>query len=871
MHGDESSLPDEVDQALEALWHGDSGKMDHLIGTIDGTDSTIGRIVRAAAQLSGTAEQFDLPRDIDDFTIEGEIGRGGMGVVLRARQKHPDRVVAIKLIRPGKLTTAHQRRFRYEADILASLTHPGIASIYQAGLYNINGKSQPYIVMEMIDGQPLTDYATHHRLTTRDRISLFLHACDAVHYAHQRGVIHRDLKPENILVAAGHSDDAPVVKLLDFGVASSRADISQTDQPHTADSSFIGTMLYMSPEQVDGDPVDVSSDVYSLGVLLYELLLDRLPYDVEGQSPAHIIDAIRTQGPVFTNPCHLPRDLELIIRAAMTKDKQGRYPSAHALAADLRRYLGHEPIVARPPSATYQIAKFTRRNPLLVGSTAALALTLLSAVVIISMLLVQTSAAREAEAEQRFVAEQETAKQQAVVRFLQDTLAAADPVQGTGDPDVTLREVLDRAAAALVNGHDWADPAIQATLYDTIGEVYVALNLLDEGESMYLAAQEIRQTIFDHDHPDHATSVHQLGTIHLRRGENDLAYEMLDRALRMREMHFGQVSEQYATTLNNLSIVMTNRGDFQQAHQMQQRTLDIRREALAADDPLIGQAMNNVGVTLYRLGRYAEAKEKLERTLAFQTRLHGNNHPAIAQTLANLALIYQLLELYDAAEDAGRRSVALYRDAYGEEHPALAPAIRNLATLMFYLKEYESAIEWFEQALEIQENALGSSHQATIQTRNDIAVLLSLLEHWDEAEATMREVLDLRLGSLHDDHPHVANSHATLGRLLFQRDQYDEAEKHLRRAYDMRVVSLGYGHPRTISTTTMLADLFLATDQVADAEEILLAAAASIADSATPVNAARSVFDALIELYEQSDRPEHAARYVTKRDDLAEP
>ncbi len=327
-------------------------------------------VVGHAAQLIfEAAESVDqpLPRSFGEFELLEVIGRGGMGTVYRARQRTPDRTVALKMIRPGMLSRTMLGRFRYEADILARLHHPGVAQIFEAGTVQSGDVEQPYVALELVSGQPVDRYATDHRLDVRGKVNILIMVCDAVHHAHQKGVIHRDLKPANILVSAGGQP-----KVLDFGVARlTDADVRETTL-RTDVGQLIGTLPYMSPEQVSGDTrcLDIRSDVYALGVLIFELLTGRLPYDLHEKALADAAITIRNTEPLRLSAIMpaLRGDLDTIMAKTLEKDPARRYQSAAALAEDLRRYLAHQPIIARPASVTYQIRLFARRHRALVAA-----------------------------------------------------------------------------------------------------------------------------------------------------------------------------------------------------------------------------------------------------------------------------------------------------------------------------------------------------------------------------------------------------------------------------------------------------------------------------------------------------------------------
>ncbi len=397
-----------------------------------------------------------------------------MGAVYEAEQENPHRTVALKVIRAGYADSELVRRFENEAQALGRLHHPGIAQIYEAGTADTQFGRQPYFAMELVHGQTLLAYCDQHHLNVRQRLELAAKIADAVQHAHQRGLIHRDLKPANILV-----DEAGQPRILDFGVARlTDADTQATRQTNIG--QLIGTLAYMSPEQVQGDPdaLDTRSDVYALGVILYEMLAGKLPYTL----PRQLHDVVRTiqqteASPLRTMVKSYRGDIETIVAKALEKDKTRRYASAAELAADIRRHLQDEPIVARPPSTIYQVSKFARRNRALVTGVAAV-----FAVLVLGIVASAWEAVQARRAAKR--AEQESAISRAVNDFLQKDLLgqASAENQSKPDPNITVRTVLDRAAQN-IEGKFAGQPAVEAAIRETIGQTYSDIALYPERKS----------------------------------------------------------------------------------------------------------------------------------------------------------------------------------------------------------------------------------------------------------------------------------------------------------------------------------------------------------------------------------------------------
>jgi predicted Ser/Thr protein kinase len=440
------------------------------------------------------------------------LGEGGMGTVYQAEQQNPHRIVALKVIKLGIASDQSLRRFEQEAEALGRLQHPGIAQIYEAGTADNGFGLQPYFAMEFIQGLPVTRYAAEQHLNVRARLELIAKLCDAVNHAHQRGIIHRDLKPGNILV-----DQAGQPKVLDFGVARvTDSDAHATRQTDLGE--LVGTLAYMSPEQVLGNPLelDTRSDVYALGVILYELLASKRPYQIEKKALHEAVQTIREEDPTRLSSIHRSYrgDIETIVAKALEKDKARRYASAADLAADIRRYLAEEPIMARPASASYQLQKFARRHKALVAGTAAVFLVLAAGVIVSTREAVRARTAERAAVEQRdravaaeARAEQESNAAKAVDDFLQnDLLAQASSTNQAGvstkpDPNLKVRTALDRASARIAGKFD-KQPDIEAAIRDTLGQTYIDIGLYPEARQHTERSLELHRRLLGPDNPE---------------------------------------------------------------------------------------------------------------------------------------------------------------------------------------------------------------------------------------------------------------------------------------------------------------------------------------------------------------------------------
>jgi len=648
-----------------------------------------------------------LPASIGRYRILRLLGEGGMGAVYEAEQEFPHRTVALKVIRAGYASGEMLRRFETETQALGRLQHPGIAQIYEAGTAETPFGRQPYFAMELVQGQALIDYCESHRLGVRQRLELMAKICDAVQHAHQRGLIHRDLKPANILV-----DESGQPRILDFGVARlTDSDAQATRQ--TDIGQLVGTLAYMSPEQVLGDPgeIDTRSDVYALGVILYELLAGRGPY-VLGRQLHEVVRTIREEEPSALSSVNRSYrgDIETIVGKALEKDKTRRYVSAAELAADIQRHLRDEPITARPPTTSYQLRKFARRNKALVTGAAAVLVVLVLGVVASTWEAVQ---ARRAEAK----AKQESAISQAVNDFLQkDLLGQASAYnQSKPDPDIKVRTVLDRAAQN-IQGKFEKQPAVEAAIWDTIGNTYERLGLYPE------------------------------------------AQKQLERALELSRGALGPDNPRTLLIMQDLVWLDQDEGKYIEAEALGKQTLDKKRRVLGPENPETLAAMGELATVYWAEGKYARAEALDLQTLEMKRRVLGADHPWTLSTMNNLAVLYSNESKYAQAEALQSQALEIERRSLGPEHPATLMSMNNLATVYADEGKYARAEALHRQALEVQRRVLGPEHPETLQTMYDLAGLYRLAGKYAEAEAMQSQTLEIRRRVLGPDHPNTLGS-----------------------------------------------------------------------------------------------------------------
>jgi len=783
-------------------------------------------------------------RRVGSYRLVRVIASGGMGTVYEAVQDQPRRTVALKLMKRGLASHSALRRFEHESQILGRLRHPGIAQIYEAGTHTEGAETVPYFAMEFIEGVSLTDYADRHALGTRQRLELLAMICDAVHHGHQKGVIHRDLKPANLLV-----DSSGQPRVIDFGVARATDSDIQLTTLRTDLGQLIGTIPYMSPEQVTGDPadLDIRSDVYALGVVCYELLTGQLPYDVRNKPIPEAVRMIREQDPTpaSTIDSLLRGDIQTILAKTLEKDRDRRYGSAHGLAADIRRYLHDEPITARPASTFYQLRKFSRRNKALVAGVAIAMVGLLLGTTGATWQALRATRARD-DAEQAQRAEQAKAReasQQAtkattIHEFLETMLASADPRNAQGQ-EVTVRQVLDAAAERITDGAFEDQPAVEAAVRHTIGYTYGELGHLDQAEQHLEASLRIHRSALGNDHPDTLAVMDALAAIFRRQGRRDEAKQMHRDTLDARRRVLGNEDPATLSSMHNLAVVCKDRGELDEAEDLHRQALAVRRRVFGEEHPGTLASMNSLAVVLRHKGQGADAESLYEQTLASQRRLLGDEHPDTLNTMTNLANTLAYQRKFAQAETLLREALATEQRVLGEEHWQTLRATSSLAAVLRRRGNLDEAESLYRATSETQRRILGDEHPDTLQTMHNFAVLLQSRKKPDEAEPLHRQVWQTRREVLGPQHPHTLNSMRNLVWALKTQDKLTEAEELARRTLEMRQAALGPEHPDTLKSTSDLA-LILHDQRRYDEAAVLHQRLIEITSRRTPARPAKT-------------------------------
>jgi eukaryotic-like serine/threonine-protein kinase len=748
---------------------------------------------------------------IGPYQLETLIGQGGMGQVWRAQQKWPvQRTVALKLIKAGMDTYEVMRRFESERQALALMEHPAIAKVFDAGT---TSRGRPYFVMEYVEGIPITTYCDRHRLTIRERLKLFVKVCEGIQHAHRKAIIHRDIKPSNILVM--ELDGKPQPKIIDFGLA--RA-FSIDDDEHTALTrmgALLGTPDYMSPEQATSvsASIDTRTDVFSLGVVLHELLVGVLPRDLRGLS---MVDLLRKmsedQSPrpssnfrakgldpaVAQNRrlspsallAELRGDLDAIATKALENDPANRYGSPMELAEELRRHLEHQPVEARKTSPFYVARKYIRRHLATVSALAA------------TILLLAAFGGWQNFQLRRITRERDRADR--ITEFMTEMFRVADPTENGGQ--VTAREILDRATARIDTGLA-RDPEMRGKLMDVMGQVYGDLGLYPQAESLLRKSVEVSRRTLGPEALETAEAVSDLATALSGVGKLTEARKLDEEALQIRERALGPNHLDTLKSMNNLAVDLVDEGLYNDAALVQTKVLAARQRLLGAEDPSTLMAMENLGDTMGRIGHYATAEKLKREALAIKQRTLGARHPETLRSLQALAETLCDLGRFREAEVLDREALSGRTAIFGPEHVDTLKSLISLGNTLEgqgRLSEAETAVS---QALKAEQRSLPENNPDVLLARNNLAGIWAKEGRLDEAEPLARSVVALRSQTLGPTHPDTIHSTVELASILMMRRSLDEAEQVTRTAQEAGIKALGENHPDTALLTYTMASI----------------------------------------------------------------
>jgi len=813
-------------------------------------------LVEALVRPMTSPPDLAVGRRFGPYRIVAEIGRGGMGVVYLAERADDqyDKRVAIKLIKQGIDTEAVLRLFKHERQILAALDHPNITRLLDAGTAD---DGRPYFVMEYVEGTPIREYCAADRLGIRHRLELFRRVCAAVTYAHRHLIVHRDIKPSNILVTA---DGEP--KLLDFGIAK----LMDADR---AGETIVGggamTPEYASPEQVEGGPVTTLSDVYSLGLVLRDLL-------VEGSRPGSTAPGRGLRG-----------ELATIVSMALRIDAAERYQSVEQLSDDIGRYLGGLPVLARKDAPFYRFAKFVRRNAVAAAATLLVVVTLVGGIIATRWQAVQARDARNAamrerdravaaeraatverdravaaeqaanterdrarRAEELANAEARHAEDQrmkaitetrradtaaaiatAVRDFLQQDLLAqassrsqaAPNVSPT--PDLTVRAALDRAAQR-IGGRFESKPEIEAGIRQTIGVAYKDLGVYSDARQQLERALALRKQALGPRDPDTLTTMSDLGTVYARMGDATAAEQLLTTAVDGFRAVRGENDRSTLAALNDLAVLANNQGRKAEVGVLLTKILSIQVNVLGEADPDTLAVMHNLATLYNDTGKYADAETLYARTLAVKRRVLGDEHPSTLMSMQALGVTYRFEGKYEEAKALLTRTVDVRGRVLGPDHPETLVSVNSLGLVYGAQGDSAEAERLLLQALAGRRRILGETHPTTLANMNNVADLYRRLARTGEAETLFRLILDARRRQLGPDHPTTIAAMSSLGEVQLLEDKRGDAQRMLRDALD------AYAHThadtwRRYYTQSLLGQCLARNGRHADAEPLLAA------------------------------------------------
>ncbi len=811
-------------------------RVESLLSAVDDAGGFMAEATAIGALTSGSATMADAPREqageqLGRYKLLQPIGEGGFGTVWMAEQREPvKRRVALKIIKLGMDTRQVIARFEAERQALAMMDHPNIAKVFDAGSTETG---RPYFVMEYIKGVPILEYCDTDKLDTKARLDLFNKVCQAIQHAHQKGIIHRDIKPSNVLVTM--HDGVPVPKVIDFGIAkATNTELTQRTL-FTEHRQLIGTPAYMSPEQAEmsGLDIDTRSDIYSLGVLLYELLTGTTPFptseliskgyaemmriirEVEPHKPSTRLSSLGDTGTrtadqrgadVKTLASSLRGDLDWIVMKCLEKDRTRRYETASGLMADIVRHLNDEPVLAGAPSASYKMRKFVKRNR---GRVAAVGTVL--AVLVLGIIgttggmvwavrekgraneeagKARMAATAEGEAKVAAVAEAEAAtrarrRAETISAFVTEALRSSDPNHEGGAQDMTVLAAMRSAIQDLGEGRFKDDPEIEAALKDTIATVLLNNGRVDEAEPLFVEAMETRRRLHAGDHADVATSLNDLGMLRSHQGRYADAEGLHAQALEMRERLRPGDDSLVAVSLSNLAAAKAKLRKLEEAEKLAVRSLEMHQRLFKGDHADVAKSLNNVAFLRMELGRSAEAEPLFLQSLEMRRRMVKGDHPDIAGGLSNLAAVRMGMGRLAEAEPLLVQALEMRQRMFKGDHPDVAMGLNNVAYVLRELGRVKESEPYYVQALEMHQRIFKGDHPSVATCLNNVGSVRHILRRPAEAEPMYEQALAMRRRLFPGDHEDVAWSLGALGEARRDMRKYAEAEPLFKEAYEM--------------------------------------------------------------------------------------
>jgi serine/threonine protein kinase/tetratricopeptide (TPR) repeat protein len=830
--GDDIALRLEIESLITAS-EGAGGKVDGLVGL-------------AVRELAASAAPGQR---VGPWELIEEIGRGGMGAVFLARRVDGEYEAraAVKLI-GGLRTQEHLRRFRAERQILAGLDHPNIARLLDGGS---TAEGVPWVAMELVEGVQLgedtrsdvsaeliTRYCDARGYDLEQRLRLFRQVLSAVQHAHQKAIVHRDLKPSNVLVT--EADGEPLPKVIDFGIAKIIAS-GEDAAGQTTHRALLGTLEYMSPEQATGshDSVDTRSDIYSLGVLLYELTTGTLPIPVEtlrAASPAELErllrkteppapsrrvaasatdDALRRARERSTQPAHLARtlrgDLDNIVGMALRHDPAQRYASVAQFADDIDRYLAGYPVSAHPSTWWYRTRLFAGRHRAEVIAAGIALVVLIGSTALFTIRL----------AAERDRALLEATKSAEIAGFLQQIFEVPDPASASGG-DITARQLLDDGAERIAGGLA-GQPEVRASLLGVIGRTYGGLGLYGDALRTLEESLALHRSLGGEDDAETAALLHMVGNARMNVGDYAGGEDALRAALDLRVRLLGAEHSETASTGAQLALVLRARGQYEEAESVARDAVRVHRRTLTAQDPDLAMSLHNLAYVLRSRREFEESETLNREALAIRRRILDPSHPDLLSTMANLALVLEERGKYAEAEALLGEALEGRRSRHGAENPNTLVAHNNLAYMLWRTGQYARAETTFRDVLVLGRRAFSGDHTTVAIMLNNLGVALRRAGELADAEAAHREALAMNRRVLGDEHPRVAADMDNLGRVLLAAGDAAGAEDMHRAALAMHTRLAGSDDPALAESMSGLAAARAARGDTVQADSLLRA------------------------------------------------